>query len=45
MRRGRLESCYLNHNEPEKVIGLNPLWSVALDRVRKWIDEASSVCG
>jgi hypothetical protein len=25
MRRGRLESCYLNHNEPEKVIGLNPL--------------------
>ena len=30
----------VNHDEPNKVIDIGPLWSVALDRALAWIEEA-----
>jgi hypothetical protein len=30
----------VNHHEPNKVVDIGPLWSVALDRVQAWVKEA-----
>ena len=30
----------VNHDEPNKVIDIGPLWSMALDRAQAWIEEA-----
>jgi hypothetical protein len=32
----------VNHNEPDKLVDRDPLWSVALERVQTWIEEANS---
>jgi hypothetical protein len=32
----------VNHNELDKIVDLDPLWSVALERAHTWIEEAGA---